>query len=624
VWNPEGGRQLAVTKQKNPEYGGAFHILRMGISPLSFSPDGNHIAFSDREAITEFDVKRKRISAIYAQAEHLYVLRYSRDGKFIAAARNRQAGKIWRLTVIVWDRTTRKSRIITTKDMPKEVEVPVIAFLKDGTLAIAGHSSIQIWDPHTGKQRRGVKIAKPLGGRVPFINFDGTGTQCLVSTEKAKVLIDLFTGNTTEFPPERPRDGNVRAVSPGLGAVGYAAHGRIELVDARSNSTIFQTQRAGIASGTPGIIGEGILGIRQFGAEDVVKVYSNRFWDLERLQFRRFTESIPFIKDGRLFVIEQGQLYLIPDAGNPGRRQLQTTFDTADQFTRNYRLGPLPTRNCNVVYAVADDLRSIRFWNPKTGKVEETLKFSQPLVGSAQSGKCRVSPDGQFVVVGTGFNYRIWRRGEKSPRDFARLGWSTAHAPLDISPDGRMLAASSDATFFELWDIPSRKRIVRITTGLTNPLFLPYLEFSRTGRYLFFTRQVWDVKSQKLVWEMPEPDHMLPAPVLAGWRCGSIFPDERHVAMSQNGRFQIWDFLKNKKKATLFFLPGDEWAFVNHETGHWKGSPLAFQYVRFALKEGTKTIWLNPLDYEQAAGWKTDPARALPTFLARKPVSKNP
>ena len=81
--------------------------------------------------------------------------------------------------------------------------------------------------------------------------------------------------------------------------------------------------------------------------------------------------------------------------------------------------------------------------------------------------------------------------------------------------------------------------------------------------------------------------------------------------IAQDATYQIWDWRDNKKRATIFLLPSEGWAFVNHETGHWNGSPLAFEYLRFLHKDKAgKTKWIKPFEYQKQTGWKNDSSKA--------------
>jgi hypothetical protein len=89
------------------------------------------------------------------------------------------------------------------------------------------------------------------------------------------------------------------------------------------------------------------------------------------------------------------------------------------------------------------------------------------------------------------------------------------------------------------------------------------------------------------------------------------FDDEEHVAIAMDATVSIWNWRKNRKRATIFLMPDDNWAFVNHETQHWKGSQGADRYLRYVYHDSVRgTVALTSAYYRRETGWKNDPAKA--------------
>ena len=258
----------------------------------------------------------------------------------------------------------------------------------------------------------------------------------------------------------------------------------------------------------------------------------------------------------------------------------------------------------------------MRFWDPQTGKVEKEIALPENTV-YAPGTRFGISRDGGMVIFcvvnRTPF---VWRRdGQPVPKLTQTYRNDTCWA---ISPDNRHVSIMDHVHTLEIWDWKSGKPPRQLETGLDRALRKPYVEFSASGRYLLATRQIWDMQTMQKIWEPPSSNRSKGPVSLYGFRLGTIFPDERHVVIALDGQHQIWDFLKNEKKATLYFLPQREWAFVNHETGHWKGSQLAYQYLQFKVKSSSgRTEWVSPTRYRKITGWESEPRKALPTFLKK-------
>ena len=87
------------------------------------------------------------------------------------------------------------------------------------------------------------------------------------------------------------------------------------------------------------------------------------------------------------------------------------------------------------------------------------------------------------------------------------------------------------------------------------------------------------------------------------WRNAIWFPDGEHILIAQDGKFLIYNWRDNQLLMTIYLLPESEWAMMNHQTGCWKGSGLAFQYLECRDKQKNgKNPWLTVREYEKLAG----------------------
>jgi WD40 repeat protein len=268
------------------------------------------------------------------------------------------------------------------------------------------------------------------------------------------------------------------------------------------------------------------------------------------------------------------------------------------------------------------NLQTVRFWDTSTGRLIGEVDLSQapprsdPRPIAARSAAViatpHMPPDGKV---------RLWRLGSKSgPIEFPAEIGNESREVLALSPDGSNLAVTfrDDGGSIRIFSSAKPEHpVARLPTGFRRLIDPAALEFSASGRLLFVTREIWNVASGERVWSCPEDDHFAGAglPLLRG----VLFDDERHVLVMQYGHWQLWDTATDRKLATLHVLPGGEWVFINHQSGHWNGSDLAFPYLRCLYRpERRPAEWLTPNKYEERTGgkWKNDPQKA---GLGRRP-----
>lgn len=259
----------------------------------------------------------------------------------------------------------------------------------------------------------------------------------------------------------------------------------------------------------------------------------------------------------------------------------------------------------------------LRRWNPATGEVMTDITFDPSVAGSVYY--YLISTDGETVFT-CAKQIQCW----KTPFEKSVGKPISSHdiRVVTLSDDGTHLAhlARQISNEVRIYDLVSGREFPRIPITPSVDLDRPVLQFSHDNRMLLVGTRLWDLSADKELWAWPGDWHFKGFSQIDG---ELLFPDERHVLVHHRVETQIWDWKKNRKRMTIYELPADHWAIINHETGHWTGTVLAFQYLRLKHTDAEGNVeWLRPTQYEKRTGWKNDPDRVGLSDLGKSPTGK--
>lgn len=575
---------------------------------LAFSPDGKELAYADESGLRtiRWDFRNDRVVAVHdwTGSGALVNTCYSHDGKWLASASENGDLRVWNLESGV--------RFFHLDRQESAAHRCVTNFLPDGKLLMARGAGIEIWDCE--QQQRVQEIPASLGMyAIPVLALSSSG-QCLFGTESGVSLLDWPSGKASvvsstslKVAGQRP----VMAFSPDLSLFAGGSDYPCSVLEISTGRVLatFKDRSKGVANPT-------CLGMHNVSLEE------RGLWNLLTAEPLEGSFEVPRVRDDDkvLQSIDQGVILPRilegkgPTSRTPNKRTNAAPRNPATQAPvtlQDYAGEKLfwSAYGDFVFGASTNGDLSINVWNATSGnrvwKVPAALSnrdriWGQSLNADADSAAIASSDSSGKILVSS-------RDATRPPLEIQTpIRNGTLHCVM--APDStRIVAWDSMGETFLYYDGRSGRLLAEVKTGVPANIIWP--TFSASSRYLLTSRQIWDLQTPSiptLVWEAP-PDHAPWWPHRgAGW-----FPDEVHVAINQDSQVQFWDWQKNVKLATLFLLPDDEWAFVNHLTHHARLSLFANRHLRCLFRDASdKERWLSPADYAKASSWKNGPEQA--------------
>ena len=621
VWQAASGKTVATTA-RNVSYP-IFHAPTCS-QAMAIAPNNQEIAFEENGNIVRYSLKEKR--RVWGSGGGGTGICYSPSGDLLASS----AGPF------VWETATGEAVYgrPTGPTVPSTAPWIIPAFLPDDTLALADAKRIRLLDCRKDELIAEVPIPEPAlikdsGPWFPMLAFAPAGDRCQLLTFTE--LVDIRLPEGTRTSRRLPEPLNQAEAAGGFKYCDFSAWepnfhrhefaytwmhdyaGWSNFVDLDSGKTR-PLERAEFVCGAVLPFEAGTIGLRFLRAK-------NKVWDLSKAKIAadvpvnsRLIEGqrVRSIQEDRVVTrpADDGPLDEIPAAvpleGLAGESRTWPMLRVSEDGQTIW--GP----TADGMNQYADDIIAlgIRLWDAQTGILRRTIDF-----GASLRGWPSMARDGRTLAMNNHNDSTIWVWRTTSDQPALKF---THELSMDgrhpaISPDGRRIAASAGhKDTVTIYGADDGQKLLTFSSGLSGSLDPGVVQFSSTGKFLLVTRKIWDCTTvpPKLVWTCPEEDHAFGPG--AKYRAGEFFDDERHVLIAQDAQLQIWDWRDSIKLATLFFLPGDQTVFVNHVTGHFSGSPSAYQCLRtdFDREDGRPPVEVTIREYEQGTTWKNKPKQA--------------
>ncbi|WP_406270826.1 caspase family protein [Streptomyces sp. NBC_00191] len=177
---------------------------------------------------------------------------------------------------------------------------------------------------------------------------------------------------------------------------------------------------------------------------------------------------------------------------------------------------------------------------------------------STQVFSVAFSPDGKLLASSSNDNtVRLWDVATRKQLGNPLTGHTDSARSVAFSPDGKLLASSSDDKTVRLWDVATRKQLGNPLTGHTGSAWS--VAFSPDGKLLASgsadeTVRLWDVATRKqLERDFNDYSHAV-API-------AFSPGRKLLASGNNqGKVRLWDVATYELVGTLACDTGTVWS----------------------------------------------------------------
>ncbi|MCG9130412.1 sigma-70 family RNA polymerase sigma factor [Candidatus Poribacteria bacterium] len=478
--------------------------IRLGkgrINAIQFSPNGNELAVASSIGIWMYSVATGDELALFTgHAAQIQSLAFSLDGKILASTGNDG-------TIRVWDTETGKQLVVLSdrRNLPG-----ALAFSPNGTTIVSGSrtGAIQIWDVATGDP-----LATLTGhtDTVEALAFSPDGKTLASTSEDLSIRLwdigskehrSTLTGHKKPvkvlvFSP----DGNTLA-SAGMG-------GTVRLWD-------------------PGT-GRQVRALVQFGLTDTDQEFP------AATQQTAWIDTLAFLPDGSILASGDHhgtvRLWRLSDGSLLSTTKADMRFISTLAFSMD-----------KPIFMTADRKGMIHSWNVSTGA--ELAMFT--LTGHEDWGRALGFAADRTTVMTAGYKtVRFWDiEGERefTPLVLPHSNVINAYA---FSPDGKILAGTTDKNVIAVWDLQTNSQR---TALVGHTWFIDTIAFSSDSTLLASGGRdgaiyVWDVETghRKKTFK----GHQISVKALA------FSPDRSTLASTNHRGVRLWDVRTSTLRTSL-------------------------------------------------------------------------
>jgi hypothetical protein len=491
--------------------------------------------------------------------------RYAPSGRWLAVLSHSTKLVIFDLSSL---EQTRREVVLPVKPYYPELRFPddarILVHLSDGQLCEI--------DPAAGRITNRLMVARPTPpGAQPTVTYgkltpDGSHVIEYCDVEHEYAIVNTQTDQRTPAPDKHA---HMRPATPGEwlspGGTRCLTHKgatSLQLYDLLAGKAITEFS-LGSRVTTPElhrIYGRRFLARLSYELPAFDLVGGGQFGEIHKRSTNDTSWMAHVTSDGELLAFVDDHVESSPTPANPSLRF--ETFPKLDGFAKRGtydRTGWLDDGE-RIWHRLIDEKR-IDVWNTRTGArvasfaIEDGLRrnpFSSPTVNIL----LRWTGVGNTDQLGL----RVWRFTDRDKPEVRDIYVELQGHSL-ISPDGSRIAVEAGSGRWSKLIFHSTtdgQRLCELTLpkAISRQLSIrAIVEISTTGKYLILMNEIWNIDSSppQRVWQADRRPR-------SAWSFSSTFlGDERHVVIRQEYEIEVWDFLKNKKRQTIYELPDNEW-----------------------------------------------------------------
>jgi WD40 repeat protein len=429
-------------------------------SDFAFSPDNSLLAIARHEDLILYDIRSRRVvhRPLTGHAKNIASIAFSRDGAVVAAGSEDQ-------TIILWD--LQSQRTLGTLAGHSET-VNNLAFDPGGELLYSGSVDGTIIRWNLEELKAIDSPVKGSGASISSIFFSPDGHVRALALEKNRVVIL----NVNEDPPLGRR---IKSPEVPASNVAFSPDGRFLASSGEFGDVLVWDVASGELSGTPLSGHEHQVSSLAYAPDGKMLVSGSMdgtviFWNLATRTalgpplkaFRSPVWSLACNPDGKT-VTAGGDAQLI-SWDLTTRKQLGPS--TTSQKDRIWALAFSP--DGDLLASAGNDL-VVAIW--KAGHPGELFKtLGSPVSSAAENWEVMpvgvsFSPDGKLLATSTQeHSLTLWNVKSGRPVPPMLYGHTGAVAGVAFTPDGKLLASGSADGDIRLWDVETHELVGTLNT----------------------------------------------------------------------------------------------------------------------------------------------------------------